>query len=175
MILGSTAGRRSRTASAAAAIAVTGRIAAQPAGARSAQIEALDRSGRPPSRRVGPRHSGMTSVTARVGPEPIRLAPWFCTTVADGAAAQGTDATLWVVWAFRVDVEIDISDAGLLLCVAVAVVPRAAAELDVTNLRKPEAFPLTFAQHAAVALASKLESQGDLLTVGVAENDRTGG
>ena len=50
--------------------------------------------------------------------------------------------------------------------------PGSVAELNVTDLGEPKAFPLSSGRQAALALAGKLVSQHDLLPFGVAQDDR---
>jgi hypothetical protein len=80
-------------------------------------------------------------------------------------------AALWIVWACRVDVEIDDIDAALRLVVAIAGVPRSIAQANIADLGEPEATPLTAGRQTLAALAAKLIGQRFLSSLGVAKDD----
>src|SRR6185312_5292864 len=90
-----------------------------------------------------------------------------------GAGSPCSTATLGVVGAIRVYIEIDSLNASLALHMAVAGMPGPLAQFDVPELGKVEAFPLTAGRERLAAPPGELVGQRDLLPVGVAEDDGT--
>ena len=82
-------------------------------------------------------------------------------------------ATLGVIRALGVYIEVDDLDAALRLGMAGTGTPRSVAELDGADLCQPEATPFAFGWQARSALTAELIGEDLLLLLGVAEDDRT--
>jgi len=76
-----------------------------------------------------------------------------------GPIGGNLKAAFRVVWAYRIDVEIDDLDAALGLAVAVSGMPRSVAETNIADLGEPETAPLTSRRQTLAALSAKLIGQ----------------
>src|SRR4051812_19858008 len=80
---------------------------------------------------------------------------------------------LWTIWAVRVDVDIDVLNAALRLCVTRTRDPRSIMERCFTDFRQEQATPLSTGRQTGFAPACELKGQSLLPSGGVPENDRT--
>jgi len=64
--------------------------------------------------------------------------------------------SLRLIWTVRIDVDVDVLNAPLRLLVTIARDPRTIIELNVADLRQPQAAPFAIRRQSRPALTSKL-------------------
>ena len=109
-------------------------------------------------------------LSAAPGRRPAKLAGCHDASVPIWA---GSAAAFWVVGAVRVDIEVDLVDAALVLGMAVAGAPRPVAELGVGDFGEEQAFPVATRRQFGAALAGELKGESLLLSFLMTKDDRS--